>query len=252
MDELQISGKRYISSKRAAQQRGYHADYIGQLIRGGKVTGQKVGRAWYVEIASLDAYLGAAPAEEIQAATPEKEISKKSLPAAAEEIKEEIVQEKETATLDQEIKQSSVTRIEPEIVEEKISAKEPVVLEEAREVPVHVEPAFVEEKMKKEISIPIKKGGLTYLHDDAPLMPILEQKNFSMVSAPAGELYISKIIPTRPKGNIWKSVAGLAFLSIVSFSISFGLASATGNNLVLAGERVVSAVVFSLPDTFAN
>ncbi len=57
MDELEISGKRYLSSKRAAKEHKYHADYIGQLIRAGKVVGTKVGRAWYVEAVSLDEYL---------------------------------------------------------------------------------------------------------------------------------------------------------------------------------------------------
>ena len=57
MDELEISGKRYLSSKRAAKEHKYHADYIGQLIRAGKVVGTKVGRAWYVESVSLDEYL---------------------------------------------------------------------------------------------------------------------------------------------------------------------------------------------------
>ncbi len=58
MDELEISGKRYISSVRAAKEHKYHSDYIGQLVRGGKVVGQKVGRAWYVDADSLAEYLG--------------------------------------------------------------------------------------------------------------------------------------------------------------------------------------------------
>src|SRR3989344_188494 len=57
MDELEISGKRYISSRRAAKDNNYTQDYVGQLIRSGKVKGQKVGRAWYVESASLHDYL---------------------------------------------------------------------------------------------------------------------------------------------------------------------------------------------------
>ena len=61
MDELEISGKRYISTKRAAREHGYHSDYMGQLIRGKKVAGQKVGRAWYIDEESLNAYLGKAP-----------------------------------------------------------------------------------------------------------------------------------------------------------------------------------------------
>ena len=58
MDELEISGKRYVSSRRAAKEYRYHVDYIGQLIRSGKVTGTKVGRAWYVDQESLATYLG--------------------------------------------------------------------------------------------------------------------------------------------------------------------------------------------------
>ncbi len=41
MDELEISGKRYISTRLAAKEHKYHADYIGQLIRAKKILGQK-------------------------------------------------------------------------------------------------------------------------------------------------------------------------------------------------------------------
>src|SRR6185437_7177252 len=58
MDELEISGRRFISTKRAGKEHKYHSDYIGQLIRGKKVVGQKVGRSWYVEADSLSEYLG--------------------------------------------------------------------------------------------------------------------------------------------------------------------------------------------------
>lgn len=57
MDSLEIEGKEYISAKRAAREHSYTMDYIGQLIRGGKLIGKKVGRAWYVEQDSLNAYL---------------------------------------------------------------------------------------------------------------------------------------------------------------------------------------------------
>ena len=56
MDTLQISGKWYISTGRAAKEHGYHADYIGQLIRSGQIKGQKVGRSWYVLADSLTDY----------------------------------------------------------------------------------------------------------------------------------------------------------------------------------------------------
>ena len=58
MDELEISGKRYISTRRAGKDHNYHADYIGQLIRAKKVEGRKIGRAWYVNADSLATYLG--------------------------------------------------------------------------------------------------------------------------------------------------------------------------------------------------
>jgi hypothetical protein len=57
MDSLEIEGKEYISAKRAAREHSYTMDYIGQLIRGGKLVGKKVGRAWYVEQDSLTSYL---------------------------------------------------------------------------------------------------------------------------------------------------------------------------------------------------
>jgi|SRR3989344_75663 len=49
MDELVIEGKKLISSKRAAELTGYARDYVGQLVRMGRVSGRRVGRAWYVD-----------------------------------------------------------------------------------------------------------------------------------------------------------------------------------------------------------
>ena len=78
MDELEISGKLYISSKKAARQNKYHADYIGQLIRGGKIVGTKVGRAWYVEAASLASYLNEDPKDPKDPKEPEESVLKKN------------------------------------------------------------------------------------------------------------------------------------------------------------------------------
>lgn len=80
MDALQISGKWYISSRRAAKEYGYHSDYIGQLIRSGKVKGQKVGRSWYVLADSLSEYLGTEGKEEtIAKIVPEKKPAEKAV-----------------------------------------------------------------------------------------------------------------------------------------------------------------------------
>lgn len=54
--ELDIDGKKYISSKRAAEASGYAKDYIGQLCRMGKLDAQLIGRNWYVSEASLKAH----------------------------------------------------------------------------------------------------------------------------------------------------------------------------------------------------
>lgn len=47
-DQLEIEGKIYISSKRAAEEYGYTKDYIGQMARSGVIEAKLVGRIWYV------------------------------------------------------------------------------------------------------------------------------------------------------------------------------------------------------------
>ena len=92
MDELQISGKRFISSRQLAREHGYTADYLGQLIRGGKVSGQKVGRAWYVDAVSFDAYLGEeGPVQQVQPEQP-VQIEREVVPEIKEEKEVEEVQ----------------------------------------------------------------------------------------------------------------------------------------------------------------
>jgi len=59
MDELVLSDKKYISSKRAAEISGYAKDYIGQLARSGKIEATRFGRAWYVLESSLLAHMQA-------------------------------------------------------------------------------------------------------------------------------------------------------------------------------------------------
>ncbi len=46
----------YITLKQAAQISGYHSDYIGALIRSGKVKGKKVGRNWFVSEREVKSY----------------------------------------------------------------------------------------------------------------------------------------------------------------------------------------------------
>lgn len=53
MDELIFKGRKYISSKRAAEITGYAKDYVGQLVRMQKLPAERVGRAWYVEESAI-------------------------------------------------------------------------------------------------------------------------------------------------------------------------------------------------------
>lgn len=55
-DELTLSGKRFVSSRRASDETGYTQDYIGQLARGGLIEAQRVGGLWYVTLDSLQMY----------------------------------------------------------------------------------------------------------------------------------------------------------------------------------------------------
>ncbi|MBX4215439.1 helix-turn-helix domain-containing protein, partial [Candidatus Parcubacteria bacterium] len=55
--DLIFDGKKFISARSAAQRTKYAPDYIGQLCRGGKLKGRRIGRAWYVEERSLMAHL---------------------------------------------------------------------------------------------------------------------------------------------------------------------------------------------------
>lgn len=159
-----LSGKRFISSRRIARENGYTSDYIGQLIRGGKIVGQKVGRAWYVEEASFAAYLGSevpapvpAPIEEAESATTKEsvsEVEQEPEPAAAPVLKEVPAEETPVAVVEE----------APQPVEEKVVNH----IEE----PVHHVPLRISKKI--ESSAPA--GGLRYYADDAPALPPIVQQ----------------------------------------------------------------------------
>lgn len=173
MDELDISGKRYISTRRAARQHGYHSDYMGQLIRSKKVVGQKVGRAWYIEEESLDRYLGRAPAtsEPIptagavneQTGTEPDSIVEESNSVELQERREEVPA---SEGVDSKTEETSLeTRATPEAEEERelIQLKEQVEEEGPALVPIR----------KHETTSPLRSNGLRYVSDDIPAIPIV-------------------------------------------------------------------------------
>jgi hypothetical protein len=152
MDELEIDGKKYISSRRAAKEHKYHIDYIGQLIRAGKVVGKKVGRSWYVEASSLKSYLA----------------SEKSGAPQKEEV--EVVKEAEP-----------IIEEKLEVIEAPQVIVEPIVKEKIEEPVQETKPGIVEEKFERAVHItvptplaPQKKGTLIYMGDDEPMLPNLQ------------------------------------------------------------------------------
>ena len=86
MDELDIKGNKYISSKRASELTGYAKDYIGQLARAGKINGTRMGRAWYVEEASLLAHASSDPQS-----VPSVEQERKEEQEEIQESREEVI-----------------------------------------------------------------------------------------------------------------------------------------------------------------
>ena len=180
MDELEISGRRYISSVRAAKEHKDHSDYIGQLVRGGKVVGQKVGRAWYVDADSLAEYLGKevpprGPMSKVPTSTPVEESIKEKIPAfVVEEQMEEsserpVAEPADVRDLSSEPLQNqsefvlplrksgrlhTIEALPQEPVEE--TPKEIIVEPAAEEIETEIETIVVEETVEEETFIPLK------------------------------------------------------------------------------------------------
>jgi hypothetical protein len=241
MDELEISGKRYISTRRAAREHGYNSDYMGQLIRGKKVKGQKVGRSWYIEEGSLAAYLGKAPvATEPAPAAPEP---------APQPVERLVVEEPapiEPEAAPQEVEQpAALAQESAAILQEEVGDEntEPAVGKESRAIhhtliqPVAVAPVPVaqtereQETQEEETRIPIhtpKKeqphhapsaapvsGGLRYAEDDAPSLPRMTRMPQERVYAYAPEQ------EPAPAARSSVPYAGLAVIGVFALVASF-------------------------------
>lgn len=186
MDELEISGKRYISTRRAAREHGYHSDYMGQLVRGKKVAGQKVGRSWYIEEESLKVYLGKAPAP-VQKPEPEPQpvVEPVAIAEAAPEGEPEIEPQEERVPEPQTVQEAGEPAAEEKAAEPSeepaaAAAEEEKVATVEIKKEVEPEPAPVEEEStrikihKPEPARPAQEsGGLRYIADDLPVIPIV-------------------------------------------------------------------------------
>jgi hypothetical protein len=181
MDELEISGKRYVSTRRAAKEYKYHSDYIGQLIRGKKLLGRKVGRSWYVELDSLTTYFGK---ESAIAPSPliAKEVVETPAPAPVQEVVVERIVERVVEKPVEVIKEAAaVVQVQAPAVEEKVFQKEVSNIVEvdagARDsihIPVRVRrPSF-------EVASQPKRTALTYVSDDeAEYLPTAQKTDRS-------------------------------------------------------------------------
>ena len=73
----------FLPLKEAAKHTGYNQDYLGQLVRAGKVEAMRVGKAWLVNRQSLVAYLssiGKKPTDQDLLAPSEKAVAAKAIP----------------------------------------------------------------------------------------------------------------------------------------------------------------------------
>ncbi|HVV39414.1 MAG TPA: hypothetical protein VHD31_03805 [Candidatus Paceibacterota bacterium] len=209
MDELEISGKRYISTRLAAKEHKYNADYIGQMIRAKKILGQKVGRSWYVEEKSLAAYFNKeAPVhveEAVVVAKAPEPITQTAEVAEREPAVATVARAEAPATSASEELLAAAAKIleaaknvaapVPEHTSEPIvetSAEENSV-EEKDPAPVEIKTEEVLPEVEQEvpardsIHIPIRvtrpsfvalknKAGLRYIDDDAPALPEVVKK----------------------------------------------------------------------------
>ena len=221
-----ISGRRFLSSQRAAKEHGYHSDYIGQLIRGDKVKGQKVGRAWYVDAESLATYLGK-PARPDDSGRSGGEIS------PPPEMESEPEPQKEV-----EIKKEEI----------KIKEKDP----EEHLIPIAKIERVPEPTIKVSIPRQEKKTGLTYVTDDAPLLPEIRkgQKLSSPPEVVVEEIPVkitSKDTEPSPKAaSYFAQGLALALLGV------FMLIAVTAASILFVSELKVgttqsASIHFSLP-----
>ena len=226
MDELELSGKRYISTRRAGRENGYHSDYIGQLIRGGKVVGQKVGRSWYVDEESLAVYLGKA----YTSPAPTKE---ESVPVAAAlsvestPVIEVSVQPQQPPTAAQVV--STIGQVQ---TPQKPTEEYTVPIHIPAPVPIHQKPV-VEEK--------VSPVGLRYIEDDKDtLLPVVTRM-------PEEEYAREQLIPPMPVRRSSKIgrialIAG-AMVLVVGVSVA---ASAFLNVTVRVNNDQTATVFYSV------
>lgn len=248
MDELQISGKRFISSRRIAREHGYTSDYIGQLIRGGKIVGQKVGRAWYVEEHSFNIFLGTGGTEiktvsvveeaapqvhntpEIKTAIPAPMVdTMPTIEISAQPIATETVVEKTTTEVSPFPALPANASVTTTLVQK----------ESVSSIPLRIVKTDSHVENKKDL------GGLRYYADESPSLPqIGTYKNeiATILTVQKKELETKKVF--KPADSSRAShffVGGLATLGISFFILVSFVSSMVSLNLNFNEEGVATA-----------
>jgi hypothetical protein len=258
MDELMISGRRHAASIRIAKQYGYHSDYIGQLIRGNKVKGQKVGRSWYVDIESLAEYLGKevppAPKNITEpVGVPVEREEKKAVTLVAAPVVESVEEAITTPAVEPDSTSSPQAKPTPVVVEEKVEIKsEPVVAAEvSHHVPVTVRTTQVEEKTE-----PQKSAGLTYVSEEETLLPPIQKNKAPRKLDIEVEAIVQAEVSPKQKSEIEEvpvrtGYAGQVFaLAGIALAV-LGLVTASSSLLVYsmsAGPAQTASIHFSMPN----
>ncbi len=250
MDELEISGKRYISTRRAGKEHKYHSDYIGQLIRGGKVKGQKVGRSWYVDEVSLATYLG-------------KEVPKS-------EPKELLVEEKidEIVEVEMPIRATTWKRI-PEVSRVEVVGETTLLPTPAETLAEEIAPEaedatfgeVAEEEKENHITIrnsagEEKKKNITYVANDAPVFPVkVRKQNISMpVSALADQEEIvadeasnDAVVDTEKKSRnlLPLQYGAVAMLGVLAFILVGGMSYLLSYKTTVEGDQMSASITLT-------
>lgn len=251
MDELEISGKRYISTRRAAKEHKYNSDYIGQLIRARKVPGQKVGRAWYVDADALTAYFNGEDvmvndAKGVAVLVTAEEAGSEAVPVEESPvyIEESVVQSVED-TIESATEVPTTDYIDPI---EAVQPLEVVPIEpEIRELKVRVS-AEIEERPSLEPEVP--KGGLTYIVDESQLIPNLIKQRRDPIERMEIAHSTSILAPStkqfRQKGSLFVMAIPLLAVVVLGAVVSLAVAAVGAQSVVTvrAGAPTNTATVF--------
>ncbi|MEK7068558.1 MAG: hypothetical protein AAB964_01950 [Patescibacteria group bacterium] len=225
MDELELSGRPHISAKRAAREHRYHSDYIGQLIRSGKVAGQKVGRSWYVDIESLGHYLKGEPQSAPAQAAPVA-AAPATAPAATPAPEPAGVREPAAASVPQPEPSMSVAAEKNNVVSAPVSAPE------SHPIKISKPDIPVEERA------PV---GLRFVPDEEPLPAVHTMHTAASHASPMRERHEEEIMRPRARMAL-VSVAGAGACALI---LALGALYIMEQHIIVAGESSSASIYFS-------